>query len=54
MTARAIAYVVRAFYVLTGAWAFLFRNAFYSAVAAFTPCNLHLLHDVGVFSITDD
>src|ERR1700730_16229575 len=51
MTARALAFVVGTFYVLSGGWAFLFPSGFYSMVATFTPYNLHLLHDAGAFQI---
>ena len=51
MVARIIAGVVGLFYVATGAWSFLFPAYFYSAVATFSPYNLHLLHDVGAFQI---
>jgi hypothetical protein len=51
MTARALAFVVGTFYVLSGGWAFLFPNGFYSTVATFTPYNLHLLHDAGAFQM---
>lgn len=51
MVARIIAGVIGFFYVVTGAWSFLFPAYFYSAVANFFPYNLHLLHDVGAFQI---
>lgn len=51
MVARIIAGVVGLFYVVTGAWSFLFPANFYSAVASFSPYNLHLLHDAGAFQI---
>jgi hypothetical protein len=51
MMARGLAYVVGSFYLLSGGWAFLFPSGFYSAVATFTPYNLHLLHDVGAFQV---
>lgn len=51
MTARAIAFVVGAFYALSGAWAFLFPSGFYATVASFSPYNLHLLHDAGAFQV---
>jgi hypothetical protein len=49
MVARVIAGVVGLFYLVTGAWSFLFPAHFYAAVATFAPYNLHLLHDVGAF-----
>ena len=49
MVARVIAGVVGLFYLVTGAWSFMFPAHFYSAVATFSPYNLHLLHDVGAF-----
>jgi hypothetical protein len=51
MVARIIAGVIGLFYVVTGGWSFLFPAYFYSAVANFSPYNLHLLHDVGAFQI---
>ena len=51
MTARVLANAVGAFYLLSGAWAFLFPTTFYSTVASFTPYNLHLLHDAGAFQV---
>ena len=51
MRPRVLAAVVGIFYVLTGAWSFLFPAYFYSAVASFSPYNLHLLHDVGAFQL---
>ena len=51
MVPRVIAGVIGPFYVLTGAWSFLYPANFYSSVASFSPYNLHLLHDVGAFQI---
>ena len=51
MVARIIAGVIGPFYVVTGTWSFLFPAYFYSAVASFSPYNLHLLHDAGAFQI---
>ncbi len=51
MMARALASVVGTFYLLSGGWAFLFPNGFYSTVATFAPYNLHLLHDAGAFQM---
>lgn len=51
MGARIIGGVVGLFYVVTGAWSFLLPANFYSAVASFSPYNLHLLHDAGAFQI---
>ncbi|SRR5712692_2632860 len=49
MAARIIAGVIGLFYVVTGAWSFLFPAYFFSTVASFSPYNLHLFHDVGAF-----
>ena len=51
MTARILATAVGAFYLLTGAWAFLFPVIFYSTIATFSPYNLHLIHDAGAFQV---
>ncbi len=51
MMARVLALMVGVFYTLTGGWAFLFPQGFYSTIAPFTPYNLHLLHDVGAFQV---
>ena len=50
-TAIAIATLVAAFWLVTGAWAFLVPGSFDSTVATFAPANRHLTHDVGAFSI---
>lgn len=49
--ARILAAITGLFYTITGLWSFLFPTGFYSAVATFTPYNLHLLHDVGAFQV---
>jgi len=51
MVVRIIAGVIGLFYVVSGAWSFLFPAYFYSAVASFSPYNLHLFHDLGAFQI---
>lgn len=51
MLARVVAGVIGLFYLVSGAWSFVFPTYFYSAVANFSPYNLHLLHDVGAFQI---
>ncbi|HEY8951545.1 MAG TPA: hypothetical protein VIP78_03165 [Candidatus Dormibacteraeota bacterium] len=48
---RVIGAVIGAFYLVTGAWAFLAPLSFFSAVATFAPSNIHLLHDVGAFQV---
>jgi hypothetical protein len=48
---KVVAAVVGAFYLITGAWAFLVPTNFFSAVATFAPLNVHLLHDIGAFQI---
>jgi len=49
--ARVIGAVIGAFYLVTGAWAFLAPLSFFSAVATFAPPNVHLLHDAGAFQV---
>jgi hypothetical protein len=51
MVARALAGGIGFFYLVTGAWSFLFPAYFYSAIANFSPYNLHLFHDLGAFQI---
>lgn len=51
LAARVIAAVIGAFYLVTGAWAFLAPMSFFSAVATFAPLNIHLLHDAGAFQV---
>lgn len=51
LTARVVAAVIGAFYLVTGAWAFLAPMSFFSAVATFAPLNIHLLHDAGAFQV---
>ena len=48
---RVIGAVIGAFYLVTGAWAFLAPLSFFSAVATFAPANIHLLHDAGAFQV---
>jgi hypothetical protein len=48
---RALASAVGIFYLLSGAAAFFAPTTFYSAVATFSPFNLHLFHDAGAFQI---
>lgn len=51
LATRVIGAVIGAFYLLTGAWAFLAPLSFFSAVATFAPLNIHLLHDAGAFQV---
>ncbi len=46
-----IALLGAAFFLVTGAWAFLAPGSFYDVVAPWPPYNRHFLHDVGAFSI---
>ena len=48
---RVVGAVVGAFYLVTGAWAFLAPMSFFSSVATFAPINIHLLHDAGAFQV---
>ena len=48
---RVVGAVIGAFYLVTGAWAFLAPMSFFSAVATFAPLNIHLLHDAGAFQV---
>ena len=51
MMARVLALTMGVFYTLSGGWAFLCPQGFYSTIATFTPYNLHLLHDAGAFQV---
>jgi len=51
LATRVIGAVIGAFYLLTGAWAFLAPLNFFSVVATFAPPNVHLLHDLGAFQV---
>jgi hypothetical protein len=51
LATRVIGSVIGAFYLLTGAWAFLAPLSFFSTVATFAPPNVHLLHDLGAFQV---
>lgn len=51
LATRVIGAVIGAFYLLTGAWAFVAPLSFFSAIATFAPPNVHLLHDLGAFQI---
>ena len=51
LVTRVIGAVIGAFYLLTGAWAFLAPSSFFSAVATFAPPNVHMLHDLGAFQV---
>ena len=51
LATKVVAAVIGAFYLVTGAWAFLVPMSFFSAVATFAPLNVHLLHDAGAFQI---
>jgi len=48
---RGVTLVGAAFFVVTGAWAFLDPSSFYARVATFPPYNRHFLHDAGAFSL---
>lgn len=48
---RVVGAAMGAFYLVTGAWAFLAPMSFFSAVATFAPLNIHLLHDAGAFQV---
>jgi ABC-type Fe3+-siderophore transport system permease subunit len=48
--APALAWVVAAFWLVTGVWAFVAPESFYDAVATFPPYNVHFVHDIGAFS----
>src|SRR5260370_16379341 len=48
---RAVGAVIGGFYVVTGGWALLAPVSFFSAVATFSPLNIHLLHDAGAFQV---
>jgi hypothetical protein len=50
MTARVIASLIGAFYLVTGIWAFVDPGGFAGSVATFSPFNRHMLHDAGAFS----
>jgi hypothetical protein len=51
LATRVIGAAIGAFYLLTGAWAYLAPLSFFSAVATFAPANVHLLHDLGAFQV---
>lgn len=51
LSTRVIGAVIGAFYLLTGAWAFVAPLSFFSSIATFAPPNVHLLHDLGAFQI---
>lgn len=51
LATRVVGSVIGAFYLVTGAWAFLAPMSFFSAVATFAPLNIHLLHDAGAFQV---
>src|SRR5712692_3853482 len=51
LATRVVGAVIGAFYLVTGAWAFLAPMSFFSAVATFAPLNMHLLHDAGAFQV---
>jgi len=50
-TARVIALVAGTSYLAAGTWAFVAPASFFGSVAAFSPYNQHLLHDVGAFQV---
>ena len=47
----ALAWVATAFWLVSGAWAFLAPRSFYDRLATFPPYNVHFVHDIGAFSI---
>jgi hypothetical protein len=49
--ARIAAWVVAAFWIATGLWAFLGPRSFYDTIATFPPYNVHFIHDAGAFTI---
>jgi hypothetical protein len=49
--APAMAWVVVAFWLVSGLWAFVAPRSFYDAVATFPPYNVHFVHDIGALSI---
>src|SRR3954454_20441528 len=49
--APALSWVVVAFWLVSGVWAFLAPRSFYDKVATFPPYNVHFVHDIGSFSI---
>ena len=48
---RSAAWILVAFWLGVGTWAFLGPRSFYDEIATFEPYNRHFLHDVGAFSI---
>ncbi len=50
LTAAAMV-VGAAFFVVTGAWAFVAPHSFFVTVAHYPPYNRHLFHDVGALSL---
>lgn len=48
---RIVAWVVVAFWIGSGAWAFVAPRSFYDQAATFPPYNVHFLHDIGALSI---
>jgi hypothetical protein len=48
---RIAAWILVAFWLGVGVWAFLGPRSFYEEIATFEPYNRHFLHDVGAFSI---
>jgi hypothetical protein len=48
---RIAAWILVAFWLGVGVWAFLGPRSFYDEIATFEPYNRHFLHDVGAFSI---
>ena len=49
--ARPAAWLVAAFWLGSGLWAFFDPQSFFDQLATFPPYNQHLLHDIGAFSI---
>ncbi|MFP5326098.1 MAG: hypothetical protein ACLGHT_01295 [Acidimicrobiia bacterium] len=49
--ARPIAWFVAAFWAGSGLWAFFAPQSFFDSLATFPPYNVHLIHDIGAFTI---
>ena len=49
--APALAWAATAFWLVSGAWAFLAPRSFYDRLATFPPYNVHFVHDIGALSI---
>lgn len=49
--ARPVAWFVVVFWMASGLWAFFAPQSFFDTLATFPPYNVHLIHDIGAFSI---